>query len=519
MNVLHAVHRAELLSDADYVWPWLRWPQVIADGAGTAGVVDALCEAADTTGLSPLEADIVRQGLALRQASPDLKATEALFATPKVVLSRIDGMNPVVLLELALLAYLEKRWRILEVAAVKLLTVKPWRKDAALSERVEDLLFELLVFAIYRPAMPSFVKDPTALVTRLENLASASHVADVLARDSIAATTFCANRLALEGKFDEALVLYARANARDGFRTPVFQQAQVLLPVGELEAKAALEIDGWIDDHVTSDIVFRHAPEGEHAVMVACEQRYFDWYGELYAAVMAETNPGALIHFHFINVADTRAQMEARLAAWESAYNIRLNYTLETNRIAREHPAQIEGICVCTRYLHLPTYLERYEGVTITDIDGWLDAPVAQVADFGYKDLLISSWIWRKNSGYWRLPWGNLAGGFISFAGTEKGQRYACLVSRYIQEIYHRNALVGRPLFYADQAGLFLCLLHAIKDFELDFGFLLGGFEQSTEQRYGSRHEGKQLAMKAKIEELRQNKATSEGQNKATSEG
>lgn len=143
--------------------------------------------------------------------------------------------------------------------------------------------------------------------------------------------------------------------------------------------------------------------------------------------------------------------------------------------------------------------------MTITDVDGWLLKSMADLTDFGERDSLVSSWIWKKNSGYWRLPWGNLSGGYCSIKSTANSRRFAALIAQYLSRLFARNAYAGKPLFYADQAAHFLCLQKAVADWGMRVGFVGGGFDQSPELGFGNRHAGKQQAMRDKLADLREN--------------
>ncbi len=158
---------------------------------------------------------------------------------------------------------------------------------------------------------------------------------------------------------------------------------------------------------------------------------------------------------------------------------------------------------MCTRYIYLPDYLQAYGGVTITDIDGWLLKSIDDLSNFDNHDSLVASWIWRKNTGYWRLPWGNLSGGFCSIKSSETSIRFASLVAHYLARLFQRNAYHGKPLFYADQAAHFLCLRYAQENWGMNVGFIMGGFAQSVELPFQGRNEGKRAAMQAVLEKLK----------------
>ncbi|WP_286830828.1 MULTISPECIES: hypothetical protein [Kordiimonas] len=505
-DALRVLHDAEIGAQEAYDWPWQCWPAYVAETPALADEVARIFEQADTTRLNEFELGIFRHAQGLRRADPDLQALGNFLGNPGFVLGQIGTLAPAFLVELAQMAFAEKRWRIVAAAAGKLLRERPWAEQSPQMARLLDLLFEMLFFATYRPAMPLYIRDPSVLLGQLDALAAAPHLQDILSRDGITAYVFRAGRLALEGKLDEALPLYTKANNKRGFSTPVIRQYQTVLETGAIEGDEAAALESWYaaTSHVRH--VFRH--EGaKHALLVGCNQHYFDLYAALYLESVGVMSPGALVHLHILNGDMAPADLEAQLDAWEAAYGVQLNYSLEANEIAASQPEYVPAISACARYLSLPDFLDAYDTVTITDIDGWVDAPLSSMTvDEG--DIRISSWIWRKGGGYWRLPWSNLAAGLLSVKANEAGCAFARRVRHYLINVTRTNVALGRQLFYMDQVALFLTLRQMADAGDIHVGFLRGGFEQSEEQRFGVRHEGKRQAMVKKIEELRQQVST-----------
>jgi hypothetical protein len=278
----------------------------------------------------------------------------------------------------------------------------------------------------------------------------------------------------------------------------------VLLPVESLTEDIRAADMQWYYDRSQTEFTYTHASEGEHAVLVACEQGYFDKYDDIYCQIVGHTNPGALIHFHLINFpVGEQANTIAHIRAIEQSCGVRINHTFENNEFMAKRPQLKGGVCVNTRYIYLPDYLAAYAGVTITDIDGWLLKSIADLTDFGAHDSLVSSWIWRRNTGYWRLPWGNLSGGFCSIKSSDNSKQFAALVAHYLARLFQRNAYTGKPLFYADQAAHFLCLQYAEKHWGMNVGFIGGGFAQSAELPFQGRNDGKRQAMQDMLNKLK----------------
>lgn len=497
--VLSALHAFELTVTDNMEWPWMRWRLLRTDDPA---YLDGFPSSAPVLSDNPLSQTILSAALAMRTNSvdADTSAIKNLFEETEALLSQSETLPARVQFELMFIAYHERRWALVQQLVCRLLGM-PISPDPMLSARIDALLLETLFFCTYRPYMPHYVDNPTPLLEKLELLLAQPSAARVMEARGMAAKTIEANLLAMRGQFDEALALYGDVAAANGFRSPVFQQTQVLLPLTDLSETTRAEDMDWYKSRSQTSFHFTHKPEGEHAIVVAVEPDYFARFGALYAEIVGTTNPGALIHFHLINF-DDQSTTVAVLNSMAAKANVRINHTFEDNALMANEPRLKGGVCVNTRYIYLPDYLAAYGGVTITDVDGWLTKSMDALANFGDRDSLVSSWIWKKNTGYWRLPWGNLSGGYCSIKSSPVSRRFAALVAHYLSRLFARNAETGKPLFYADQAAHFLCLKKAEADWGMNVGFVGGGFNQADELAFGDRHSGKEQAMREKLTEL-----------------
>ena len=500
-RLLAALHAFELTFADNMEWPWMRWRYLsIEDPAYLNGFPEAAPNLSDNPFVQTIldAAHVARRGA---KAEADLAPLKAIFLPDSGWFAKSEPLAPSLQLELMMLAFHERLWNPVHKLARRLISMDIITGDPDLNTRVQALLLETLFFCIYRPFMPYYVANPGKLIKRLKALQKAPAVAPIMRTGGMAAKTIKANMLAMQGQFDEALVLYGDVAAATGFRTPVFQQTQILMPLTELTNEARETDMSWYKERSQTSFHYPHATEAEHALLVAVEPGYFKQYGDLYARIVGTTNPGALIHFHMINF-DDKPAAEAALNVLAADANVRINHTFEDNQMMIDRPQLKGGVCVNTRYIYLPEYLAAYRGVTITDIDGWLLKSMDDLTDFGDRDSLVSSWIWNKNTGYWRLPWGNLSGGYCSIKSTDSSKRFAGLVAHYLTRLFARNAYTGKPMFYADQAAHFLCLKKAEADYGMKVGFVGGGFAQSEELPFHDRHAGKRQAMQDKLDEL-----------------
>jgi hypothetical protein len=502
--ILLALHALELDRSDAYAWPWLGWLQPKSAVGEPVFQLPKAAPKIDAAKSSDLAIDIYQQ--AFRVRAGDLGQIADIYAKVVKNPALLHSLPPIFLLELALYAFSDKKWALVKTICWTLL--EGWRDgEKMLTERAAFLAFELLLRGHVQGAMPTFVHRSAELTSALDDIAADCKLLDKLGRTSQVVGVFEAARLAFSGDISGSVQAFDQLNKKAGFRTPIFCPSQVLIPEEDVVAAAEDQLQRWFADYSTIDHHFRHGAAQDHVFLVASEQNYMDRYGDLFAETLAMTNPGALVHFHLINMKDTPQAVLRMLDGWEKKFGLRINCSLETNKIMRELTPYTSGISVNTRYIYLPDYLNAYSSITLTDIDGWITAKTAALSDFGSHDTLISSWIWRVNVGHWRLPWANLAGGYISFRATEKTRRFAAFLRTYLLIVIKNNVPKGRRIVYADQAGLFLGLQYGIRKWGHSVGFLpKGGFDQSFEQREEFRHEGKRRAMQDKLAELKAQK-------------
>ncbi len=502
-QILLALHGIETDLSDTYAWPWICWqPQ---DGIKDAPFPDLPTTAPeiDTAPLSDFAVEIYHQAFRVRQG--DLSQIEAIHSQAIKSPDLVKTLPPVFRLELALYAFSDKKWVFLQTLCND--GLQGWSStEMPLPKRLALILFELLLRAYVQGEMPTFVHEPAPLTEALAKLGSDVKLREALGRTSQAVGILDAARLAFGGDIRGSVRAFDILNKKGGFKTPAFSPSEVLLPVQDAAAADIEKLQSWFANYSEITHHFRHNGQGKHVFLVASEQNYMTRYGDLYAETLALTNPGSLVHFHLINMADTPKAILQMFDHWEKKFGLQINCSFETNRIMREVPDYTSGISVNTRYIYLPDYLEAYNSLTVTDIDGWVTAKAIDLSNFGDHDTLISSWIWRVNVSHWRLPWANLAGGYISFRATENTRRLADFLRKYLLSVIKTNLPLGRRIVYADQAGLFLGLQHGLSQWGHSVGFLpKGGFDQSFEQREGFRHEGKRKAMQEKLAELKSN--------------
>ncbi len=346
-GVLAGLHAFEFDFAERFEWPWMRWRHLSDDDPA---YLAALPQTAPTLS-QDIEQTILNSALDMRRGgTPDnngmASARASLFTDASDLMQASAALGPSLQLELTLTAYHERKWQAVELLALRLLAT-----GGTLAQNARTLLTDMVFFAVYRRHMPGYVDNPRHLYDQLEALKNKPEMAKTLGGDSTSAILYRANMLAMKGNFEAALPLYANAASAGGFVSPVFPHAQVLLPLEGLTEDKRTEDMQWYHARSKTEFVYSHPPEGEHALMVACEQSYFDQYGDIYCQIVGYTNPDALIHFHLINFPADRTPAVARLREMERACNVRINHTFEDSEFMAKRPQLKGGVCVHALYL------------------------------------------------------------------------------------------------------------------------------------------------------------------------
>ena len=477
------LHTLEFNLGNRHAWPWHRWRD---------------CTLAQRDAFMALATPALA-GSTVLDAALALRLPEKAATTIKPVsLTDAIATGPHCAFETCMKAFAETRFQQVEKLAAHLMQEMASGQTGLFKHAPEhrpaaySFLLEIWWFAVYRQGMAGYVRDPQTLHTRLtRGFESWSQKAP----HPLAASTcalLCANHAAMQDKMDDALPLYAQAETVDGFRAPVMPQALVTFSPEYITAEAG----HWYAGHSTIKHHFTHAPESRHALLVSCDTNYLHKYAELFAALVAKRSPDLLLHIHLINGTADDIALLARISA---DHGININHSLETNGLLEAAPYRRADITSTARYVYLPDYLNHYAGVTVSDIDGWTDASAHDLSNFDDKDILVSSWIWRKNSGFWRLPWSNVSAGLLSVRVSGSGKAFAAAVSRYIQQAIHISEQQATSSYFADQAALFLCLRDMTERNAIRTGFLTGGFRQSGDNSFYGRHAAKRAAMENQL--------------------
>ncbi len=497
---IEKLHELEFSLQEYYCFPWKFWTQLPQDALNI--YLKYQDRIFTTDHADPVTKAIVSSAknsriytLSQKPSDPIFKAFEKLEHAPEEY-----GLH--LYLEFLFLCRFEDNQDLLALHAPIILKQPTYFSENKHYSEIRDTIFDMYSLAIIRGEMDTFTEKPQPLVAKLKAISITPEYRDILTRDSFTALTFSANLKAISDNIPEALSLYEQASQHAGFRTSVYDQTHVMKSVATISQQSK-QTEKWFNKFHQTNHHYNYQPTDEHAILVSCDRKYYTDYAELFVQIITETKPNALIHFHLVNFGSQQAQTINQMREWEIQYNLRFNWTFEENDFLTNNPKLVSAVCSCSRYIFLPEYLEKYKSVSISDIDGWVLSSLDTLSDFSDHDVLICSWIWRKFQGYWRLPWGNIAGNHFSIKSSTAGKKYASLISLYLKYLFRENAHSGKAIFYGDQSSMFVCLLHLQQTNAINIGFLVQGFGQSPDHAYISRVSSKQHALAKKLEDLK----------------
>ena len=493
---LQSLHALEFNFPDEYRFPWALWRYLPTPQKTTYN--DAVKTLFQPAAAAEYEQDILEGARNCRSSNSAADLPDSLFPSLKECVERAHTLTPHLRLEYLLQAFFLRQYKICNHLAHDLLKETSLFKSDNDEAKIRDLVFDIYCMATIRINMQDFVEQPGHLIQALETLATAPYTQDILGKKRATALCFEANLRIFKGDIDGAVIFYEKASKTEGFNSFIFRQMHLVKNVPDVIADHK-SLEHWYDNQQNTDICYRHNPSGEHVVLVSCNPKYFYIYGKLFAQVVSQNTPSQLIHFHIVDGNSIEPKIEASMLEWETKYDVRLNWTFETNNILKTDPTTLTAVASCSRYIFLPEYLKHYDSISVSDIDGWFTKPIKKSADYKDDSIKISSWIWRENIGHWRLPWSNVSAGHFSVRADIPGRTYARLVALYIKSLFRTTATKGKSIFYADQTAMFLCLHYMQKKQAITFDFLVSGFSQSTNQSFHNRDQEKQKALAKKL--------------------
>ena len=490
---LTELHTLELVRIDEFEWPWIRATQ-----EDWARRYQQINKTFDLGEFNELPRQILCNAASIRGLSSE--PSQDIFDSVSTTYAIISALPFGFRVEILFAAFAQERHSLVNRLARDLIQSSKFGKAAI--ERLNMLLIELVVYTLMQIEHRGFLNDPSVLSNKIVRFLRAPKIIPLMKLDSTSAAKVLGCLSCFKGELDKATSYMERAYELDGFQSPIFQPVRTIVSVRNLvtlidDSQSHRKILDWFDEQAPLTLYLRHQGADDHILLVSCDERYFDLFGKNFAEVVGLSNPGTLVHFHLVNFPDER-DMITLFEGWEQLYSIRINYTLEDNKMLAANPTMLRGACANTRFSSLPVYLEQYAGVLVCDIDGWIDRQLSGFVDHSEADTLVKSGVWSKFKGGWRVPWASITAAQISFRATAPAKKAADLIAFYIKYLNWRTKEKKgkeRDLFWADQSAAFLVLQHLWDKQLIGIGFLGRGFGQSSgakaDNRITSRTKGR----------------------------
>ena len=459
--LLAEFHKAEAASDGPDVQriPYFRWQGSIPerDREQLRVIVDKAC----TRDENAPETIAVAAGILMRLTNDQPAAVRTLQSLVPALL--VNCRDQTVLFELGNIFRALPNWPLLQKIArtcVEVFSEKQWQANIAC---------DWLMLANYRLLVKKF--EANSLCEDHINLLEAeiNLLAEKIGENTKNIAFYRSLALTLRNQIEDAVAWTLKAQKLPGKILVLFRRLESFIPLEELERRpsaAFLQLEKSVVHH------FDHQAPDAGVLLVSVDGQYFDQYHAKLLESFAYWNPGGLVHIHCVNFEPGPGQ----LSQLEKTYNLGINYSIDRRPELSEAPNLYAGYCAGARYLYLPRYLERYGKVAVSDIDGVIRVPLADLWKDDNRAVYITSKLVSPEWSSTRLLWEAIAAGSLAIADAPPNREFAWMLANYLAGQINFCRDQGLRLFYTDQIGLLLAFV-ASKD-TCDFRPLAGLFTQ-----------------------------------------
>ncbi len=187
----------------------------------------------------------------------------------------------------------------------------------------------------------------------------------------------------------------------------------------------------------------------KRATLVSIDRIYYERYAAPFLAIHSVTNPDRCIHFHCIGF-DPRDLNET--VEIDDTIGFTIDHTDLSDLSARDK----RGYYACARLMHAIAYLDIYDDILISDIDGSIELSASDVlTELGSADVIIKSKIMQPDRTLFNLPWATIPAGANIVCKSAGGVLFAQYLRDYLSEIFKAACKKERPMWFADQCALF----------------------------------------------------------------
>lgn len=332
--------------------------------------------------------------------------------------------DPRVQLELLWFAFGHKEWRTLNTLVFKFAC-----DGTCLPSHVADLLI-LSILRLHRPTLRTG-KEGRLLLEALDS--ALRLIKTIWPEDRCRHDFFDAVRLNLSGNVLEARDRFAETPRNLEF-VPYFNAVRAVLkrPLAPMSPHAVPIFPARADQ----------------AIVVSTDETYFREYGRAFIHSM-ENLSGVGLHIHCIGF-DPRPALDT----W--AIKTPIGFSLDDGGALLSPATNDTAYYAGARYLYAPDYLDHYEKILITDIDGVAkNGPDKIFATSPEADVFLNATVLVPNREITPLPWSGVAAGAAAFSNSPSSRLFARQVAQYLHNALKTAQQHGGSAWYADQVALF----------------------------------------------------------------
>lgn len=379
--------------------------------------------------------------------------------------------------------------------------VQSWEQLAANGEivmrsvwadlRLKSLAADMVVQAKYEQIRPK-IKKNTLEPNDVQLVADGiTLVRDMLGEANGAAHHYDGLFNAISGDMTRAIEFHTKRKTF-GYRTQFFRTAEQVETLDKF--KSAGEPSQFWPQQPIWDC---RDSEQLSCGLIACDKSYFYQFFEGFVESFAIQNPGGLLHFHAVGFVPVLSEIAAR----SEGLDIEINVSHDNMDLTKLLPDRFKGYCAGARYMYLPFFLQHYESIIISDVDGALTKDMKTIWSSSDAEILISSAYLKTEQRNHFVLWQNVIAWAFAIRRNKGTVQFAFSLSRYLAERFIRSADDQQRYFFTDQTGLLLAVESYRNELEIDQ--LPDAFSQTTQSLGPGRGKAKKVAQKAALEKLR----------------
>ncbi|PCI63349.1 MAG: hypothetical protein COB37_05150 [Kordiimonadales bacterium] len=296
----------------------------------------------------------------------------------------------------------------------------------------------------------------------------------------------------IEKRFEDAVSLHASKDLKQGYYSQYFRSGANVVSLDLMREFA----DRDYVDEPSLRFKMQHQ-KAKSCTLVSCDSGYFYMYIKGFVASFALHNPGGIVHIHAVDFEPE----QKRITQMETEFNIGINVTLDAQSLEALTPDLMKGYCAGARYMYLPEYLDRYERVIITDIDGVLRTSEDAIWQDREDAVLLSTLALESNRKAHFAFWSNIGAGATGVPANPSGRLFSRAISAYLRYRFDQCNKTDERFFFSDQVGLLLAVL-VLKN-ECSYLRMPQLFDQSGSNKVGGRARVKKAKQQELLEKMR----------------